>query len=227
MPAADKPYIPRADGSFSTFSAQFYVALEAWWTAHGYDKARLTPLKSALDQWTERNRAHVAAQWAAEGACEAKNEARDTLERTIRSMASFVQSSSVTTDADRAQMGLTIRDEVRTSVHPPATCPLLNVVQPARFTHELRLCDSETPLQRGKPSNAIGAEVWWAVVAPGEHVPTDPQRFRYHSMATRASMNTSFKKADVGKTAAYMSRWVNAKGETGPWSEIATATVAA
>ena len=36
-----------------------------------------------------------------------------------------------------------------------------------------------------------------------------------------------FNAGDGGKTAVYRPRWVNTRGEKGPWSEIATATVAA
>jgi hypothetical protein len=33
--------------------------------------------------------------------------------------------------------------------------------------------------------------------------------------------------ADSGNTAVYMARWINTRGEKGPWSEVITATVAA
>ena len=32
---------------------------------------------------------------------------------------------------------------------------------------------------------------------------------------------------DDGKLAHYMVRWISSKGETGPWSETATATIGA
>ena len=38
---------------------------------------------------------------------------------------------------------------------------------------------------------------------------------------------TDFDGADGGKQAHYMLRWVNTRGETGPWSETATATIGA
>jgi hypothetical protein len=36
-----------------------------------------------------------------------------------------------------------------------------------------------------------------------------------------------FDGADGAKQAHYMLRWVNTRGETGPWSETATATIGA
>ncbi|MFN7558137.1 MAG: hypothetical protein ACK5RX_02050 [bacterium] len=46
-------------------------------------------------------------------------------------------------------------------------------------------------------------------------------------MTTKPSFRDEFKAGEGGKTAVYMARWVNTRGEKGPWSEITTATVAA
>ena len=46
-------------------------------------------------------------------------------------------------------------------------------------------------------------------------------------MTTRPTIRTNFRAGDGGKTAVYMARWVNTRGEKGPWSEVTTATVAA
>jgi len=46
-------------------------------------------------------------------------------------------------------------------------------------------------------------------------------------MTTKPTFRADFKLGEGGKTAIYMAGWINTRGETGPWSEIATATVAA
>ena len=49
-------------------------------------------------------------------------------------------------------------------------------------------------------------------------------------MTTKPTFRAGFSPAKGGKrwgAAIYMARWVNTRGEKGPWSEIATATVAA
>lgn len=51
--------------------------------------------------------------------------------------------------------------------------------------------------------------------------------FTFLTMAMRPSVTADFRAADGGKTAVYMLRWVNTRGEKGPWSEVTTATVAA
>jgi hypothetical protein len=46
-------------------------------------------------------------------------------------------------------------------------------------------------------------------------------------MTTRARFRAEFKAGEGGKAAVSMARWVNMRGEKGPWSEVAMATVAA
>ncbi len=55
----------------------------------------------------------------------------------------------------------------------------------------------------------------------------DPANFTFLTMTTKPSFRATFKPAKGGKTAIYMARWVNTRGEKGPWLELAMATVAA
>jgi hypothetical protein len=77
----------------------------------------------------------------------------------------------------------------------------------------------------------LGAEVWVILVDADQPAPTDPARvpssFTFLTMTTRPSFRAEFKAGDAGKTAVDMARWVNTRGEKGPWSEVTTATVAA
>ncbi|KAA0217033.1 MAG: hypothetical protein DYG94_01980 [Leptolyngbya sp. PLA3] len=57
--------------------------------------------------------------------------------------------------------------------------------------------------------------------------PGDPSTFTYHGLATRAHHRAEFPLSARGKSAVYMFRWVSTRGEKGPWSEVASATVAA
>jgi hypothetical protein len=46
-------------------------------------------------------------------------------------------------------------------------------------------------------------------------------------MTTRPSFRADFKPGEGGKTAVSMARWINTRGEKGPWSDVTRATVAA
>ena len=72
-----------------------------------------------------------------------------------------------------------------------------------------------------------GAEVWAKLVDADTPAPTDPAALAFLTMTTRPGFRAEFKAGEGGKTAVYMARWINTRGEKGPWSEITTATVAA
>jgi len=80
----------------------------------------------------------------------------------------------------------------------------------------------------------LGAEVWVKLVDADQ--PADspiiaslgkPAALVFLTMTTKPTFRAEFKPGEGGKTAVYMARWVNTRGEEGPWSEVATATVAA
>jgi hypothetical protein len=220
-------YIPRPDGDFTAWAQHYYDAVEKWYSVQGFDKELLAALKKALDTWQSLYPAHVTAQQRAEGARQAKDQARAELEREIRPVTNFVQGYPKTTDADRAEIGITVRDTSKTPSPTPTTRPLVSVEGGSRLTHELRLVDEGSPTRRGKPEGVAGAEVWVKLIDAGQPAPTDPSVLSFLTMTTRPTLRTDFRAADGGKTAVYMLRWVNTRGEKGPWSDVTTATVAA
>jgi len=96
-------------------------------------------------------------------------------------------------------MGITVRDTARARVGGPTTRPLALVESGQGLTQQLRLVDESTPTRRaGLSDHDEQADV--------------PRRVQ----ARRRR-----------QTAVYMARWINTRGEKGPWMEIAMATVAA
>lgn len=219
--------IPRADGDFAAYSNHYYDAVEKFWNVHGLDLNDLTDLKDALSAWNAAYPKHVSAQNAAEAARQSKDAAKRTLERAIRPVSAFVQSYPKTTDADRATIGITVKDTGGTPVPPPASRPLLLIDSGNRLTHRLRLVDESTPTRAARPRGTLGAEVYLALVPPRETPPADPSVYKFVRTVTRGGAEVSFESDKGGQTAAYLVRWVSATGEPGPWGETVTATVAA
>ena len=220
-------YIPRPDGDFGAFSNHYYEAVEKWWNVQGLDLNDLTDLKKALDTWNAMFPAHVAAQARAEGARQSKDAARRELERQVRPIANFIQTYPATTDADRATIGITVRQPTGGTSPAPTGPPLVRIDTSLRLRHTIRFTDEATPTTRARPKNTLGAEVRLELVGGGEPAPTDPHALSYLTLATSGVATAAFPLADAGKTAVYMLRWVGPRGAVGPWSEIASATVAA
>ena len=234
MARSGEHYMPRPDGNFSAWANHYYDAVSKFYEEQGFDQELLTPLKKALDTWNAQYPAHVSAQQRAEAARQAKDAARAALEKEVRPVTNFVQGYPKTTNADRAEMGITVRDTSPTPAPAPSSRPLALVESGQRLTHQLRLVDESTPTRRARPQGVLGAEVWVKLVAPphaDQPAPTDPARdpssFTFLTMTTKPSFRAEFKAGEGGKTAVYMARWVNTRGEKGPWSEVTTATVAA
>ena len=120
-----------------------------------------------------------------------------------------------------------MRDTSPSPVPAPTTRPLTLVESGQRLTHNLRLVDESTLTRRARPKGVLGAEVWLTLIDAGQLAPTDPSALAFLTMAMKPSIRADFRSGDGGKTAVYMTRWVNTQGEKGPWSEIAMATVAA
>ena len=75
-----------------------------------------------------------------------------------------------------------------------------------------------------------GSGEWAVGNGPSSQPPPtsyDPLTFRFLALTTKPTARATFRPADGGKRAVYMTRWVNARGEPGPWSEVCSATVAA
>jgi hypothetical protein len=149
------------------------------------------------------------------------------LEPEARRIAAFIQTYPKTTNADRAEMGITVRDTSPSPAPAPTSRPLALVESGQRLTHQLRLVDESTPTRRARPKGVLGAEVWVKLVDADSPAPTDPAALTFLTMTTKPSFRAEFKAGEGGKTAVYMARWVNTRGEKGPWSEVTTATVAA
>lgn len=219
--------IPRADGDFAAFANHYYEAVEKFYEAQGLDPALLADLKKALDAWNAAYPKHISAQNAAEAARQSKDETKRALEREIRPVTAFVQSWGGTTDADRATIGITVKDTSAAPTPPPTSRPLLLIDAASRLTHRLRLVDESTPTRSARPRGTLGAEVYLALVPPRETPPADFAAYKFVRTVTRGGAEVSFPSEQGGLSAAYLVRWVSATGEPGPWSETVTATVAA
>lgn len=218
---------PRPDADFAASMADYAEALKAWWSAQGLDDTQLKPFQLALDDWAKAFEAHVAAQAAAHAATAAKDRARVALQAAARPLTRFVQSYPTTTNADRATLGITIRDARNTPNPAPTSRPLVHVDAAARLTHEIRVTDLATPTSRARPARVARAEIFVALTAPTAPAPVVPDAYRYVGSLTGGTTTLRFEPARGGMQAHYLARWVANRGGSGPWSDAASATVAA
>lgn len=218
-------YIPAPDGDFDAWQTNFLAYATANAAALGLDPlVDIPPLTAAQGTWTTDYAANTAAQAAAEAARQAKDAARDAYVGVIRPLVQVLQASPDVDDTERAALGITVPDRIPTPAVVPATRPVVKVDTSQRLRHEISFADATTPTRTAKPAGVRGAQIW---VKIGDPPPVDPSELTYLATDTRTPYLATFTGADGGKTAHYMLRWENTRGEPGPWSETASATIGA
>ena len=217
-------YIPRGDADFNAWQANFVTYANANLANLGLAIPDLMSILSAQGAWTPSLTAHVAAQANAQSARATKDGNRTVLESLIRALVRRLQASSSVSDAEREALGITVPDLGAAAAASPSTRPICQVDTSQRLRHTIDFTDESTPTRKAKPAGVMGAEIW---VKIGPTPPVDPSELTFLAVDTRTPYTTDFDGADGGKQAHYMLRWVNTRGETGPWSETATATIGA
>ena len=219
-----KDYIPRSDTEFQLWATNFLT----YANDHALDLGIAPTDVPSLADFIMKMTSNVAAQQAAQAARQAKDDSRDALESAIRQLVRQLQASPDVDDSERAALGITIPDTVRTaSTSGIDTRPIGMVDTSQRLRHEIRFVDEATPTSRAKPAGVMGCEIWVKVSAQGEAPPADPGELSFVSMDTASPYIAEYDGANGGKTAHYMLRWCKSGGEKGPWSETISATITA
>ena len=216
-------YIPPSDGQFDAWQTNFTSYVSVNQAALGLLPADVTPLTDAQTAWTPAYSGHATAQAAAEAAREDKDGKRTAFEGVIRPLVKRLQASTTVTDTQRQAMGITVRDTTPTPVGPPTTRPVATVDTSERLRHVIEFTDEATPTSKARPAGVMGCEIWVKIGT----TPVDPSELTFLAVDTRTPYTADFPGADGGKTAHYMLRWVSTRGEKGPWSATASATIGA
>lgn len=154
----------------------------------------------------------------------AKDVAKISLVASLRGYSVTVSRNPAVLDADKVAIGVTVRDLSPTRIPPPATAPLLACVGSLAMEVHLQIVDTTTPLLKTRPPGTVGCELWGTV---GTVPPVGPTATNYQKLQTRCDGKLTFDAGDVGKTLYLYGRWINPRGEPGPWSARLDATIAA
>jgi len=217
-------YIPSSDAEFGGWLNNFITNANANLADLGLVAADLAPAQAALTTWNTAYSNNLAQQAAAKGSRETKDTARADAEAIVRPLVQLLKARGSVSDAQRQSLGVPTRATTRTAVGEPISRPLGTVDTSQRLQHTISFVDDQTPNSRAKPSGIVGCEVW---VKVGGVAPVDPSELSYLATDTRTPYMATFNGDDGGKTAYYMLRWVNTRGERGPWSQTVAATITA
>ena len=217
--------MPRPDDGFNELASAFVDFANGHGTSVGLSAGEVTALNAAFtSNWSTKYAAHQAAAAAALGARASKDGARAALAALIRRAAARMQVHPAMTDAWRADAHLPIYDKTRTRAPVPASRPLVEVDTGSRLQHTIRWRDETSATSRAKPRGVKGAEIWYFI---GPTPPSDPEKCKFAALDSATPHLMEHDPADAGKLCHYLLRWVNSRGEAGPWSETVSATIGA
>jgi hypothetical protein len=153
-----------------------------------------------------------------------KNDARATAEHLCRLYTVRIKGNRGVADGDKLVIGVRPVNLGRRPMRPPSTFPLLKLLGMTPCAHHLAISDSSTPERAARPYGAIGLQLF---IARSDRRSAPLGEARLEGVHTRSPMTIAFTHKDDGLIATYHARWMNAKGEPGPWSHSLSARIAA
>ena len=212
-----KKFIPGPDGEFDDFLKQFHDAVTASPDDFGLSAADVTLIQTKYAAWVASYGAHKVAQKEAHEAATTKDKLRDEAEGATRSVTRKINGNPAVDNEMRAKARLPSHATTKAPVGPPASHPLLRLEARGHCMVVIHFVDENTPQQNAKPHGVHACEI---CVYVGDQAPADENGFTFLAHDTRTPYTDTHPAADAGKTAYYIGRWLNAKLEPGPWSDV-------
>lgn len=210
-------YIPRKDETFDVWQANFMTIIVAHATA--WQLGSVTALQDAKAAWEAAWAVACVKTTRNTGQVTAKREARESYESLLRP---FIQQNIMVnpliSNGDRDNMQIKPRATSRTPIPAPDSLPSISTMplNGRRVNIFFRQQpDAQGVSRRGKP---VGVQFCEFAYNHGE-MPQSPKDCMGNKLVTRSPEVILFEKEKAGQKVYLYARWVNPKGEGGPWSE--------
>jgi len=217
-------YIPQNDAEFNLWQASFTEIIEPNLALWGINPDDFKALKAIQTSWITAFAKASNKQNRTRADVQSKEDARNLFEAAMRQfVAQWLSSNPKVLKSDKERMGLNVKQNSHKPVPIPASCPVGNVDFSVRLQHTIHYADEMTPRSKAKPAGVHGCEIWSKIDGSA---PVDSDELIYLGTNTSSPYNTTFEGKHAAKTVYYWLRWVNTRGETGPWSRGINAMVA-
>jgi hypothetical protein len=219
-------YLPPRDVEFDQWVAHFDGLLTEHGSTYDISSDEQAALRNLVTQWSSDYALHIGRRHAARAARAAKDANRRLLREMVRSIVRRLQVHPEMTDAMRQSLGITVPGELAVSNLGvlPVTRPLATIDTSHRLRHRIDFTDEQTPTSRRRPRGIGACEIWTKL---GGEAPADESQLTFVSAATRSRHVIDYTADQAGQVVHYMLRWVSTRGQKGPWSLTASATVVA
>jgi len=207
-------YIPGGDSELLEFADNFITKTDGNEADYGLTAADTTEVKALRLTFAGSYADNNSKQTTAKSARKQKDADRKPLVSKLRESSQVVQEHPKTTDAMREGLNLPIQDKESSNIGEPATVPVAEIDTSVKLRHEISFYN-EGSESKGKPDGVEGCQIWCKI---GGDATMNEDDYRYLATDTGSPYLVVHKAENIGKQAHYLLRWVNAKGEPGPWS---------
>lgn len=216
-------YMPRTDAAFNSWQNELATEVETNATAWGIPADEITNFKERKTPWDTAYAKAENKQNRTSADVTAKNTALGDYQKFLRTfITQWLSVNPKVSDADRTRLGLTIHTNTRTPIPAPGSAPIGTVDFSVRLQHTISYFDSNSAHSNAKPEGVTGCEVYAKV--DGE-APTSVDEMKFLGTCSASPYVVKYDASKAGKIAYYWLRWVNHKGETGPWSTVVSGMI--
>lgn len=217
-------FLPTQESALNTWLQNFSTKVSAGPAAYGLSPTDAATIAAAVAAWKNAYETASSPATRTSGAVVAKRGEKKNVVKIVRGYAGMVRSNDSVSSELKLNLGLRLRARRGSPVPVPADAPALALRHMGTGVHELRAGTVNAAPRRGKPPWATALMVYRAV---GEDPVSRAEEAQFLTLVTRARFTSTFDHAQRGQTATYFARWINTKGEPGPWSNAMTAAIAA
>lgn len=205
-------FLPNRDAALLAWSLNFSTKISAGAVSYGLTTAQATAY-AALHAAYGSALAACAPGERSKSLVATKNTARTALKTQARLLALLVQGTASVTNAQKLDLGLTVR-QAPSPVPPPAFAPALDIVSVNGRTVNIRLHDSTDASRRGKPAGVFGAAVFSFV---GATPPDSTTEWTFEGNMGRTLVSVVFPDSVAAGAKVWLAAfWFNGSKESGP-----------
>jgi hypothetical protein len=208
-------YIPSREQDLSAWALNFSTLITAAPYRYGLQPADAMTIAEVCNAYIAALNIASDPATRTEPSVAAKDAARVAMLMVVRQYAQQIRGHAGVSNGDKSALGLNLPNNTRSPVAAPTTSPLVTLIAATPGEITARFADTNTPEKRAMPSGVLGLQVF---VAVADHGVADPSTALFRAVVTRQPFALSFDAPDAGKVATVFAKWMNRKGEVGPWS---------
>jgi hypothetical protein len=216
-----RSFIPQTIAGFTEYIKIAYQKASANLSVYGISPEKFAVITPLYDDYIAKEALAANPETATKGNREARDEARDVLEKAWRQFLNeSIRFNTLVSTADKAVFGISPRDGIRTPPQTPKDTGAVHVQRLGAFEYEATVVDEKTS-KRKLPEHATGSYLYLAISEPGV-VPEDINTYKKLDFSSNAHHELRFSPSDLARQANVYARYTNQHGKEGPAGPIET-----